>query len=121
MAAKRSGGPQRQTRGFRPGKEPAHLKKRMAKAQLGSDATWAQKKAVEALAGQSPQGVRKLVKKWSMILTVSALLLAASGFFLYAWSVPAGVAVHVLAALTRFIGYRIRKQGEGWAQTAGSL
>ena len=40
-------------KGFRPGKEPAHLKKKRAEAQLGSDASWAQKRTVEAVAGRS--------------------------------------------------------------------
>lgn len=121
MAARRRGGPQQQIKGFRPGKEPAHLKKRMAKAQLGSDATWAQKKAVEAFAGQSPQDVRKMVRKWSTILFAGAVLLAIGGFFLYAWAVPAGIAVHVLSAVMLFLGYRIRKQGDGLAEMARSL
>ena len=120
MAAKRRGGPQ-QMKGFRPGKEPAHLKKRMAKAQLGNDATWAQKKAVDAFAGQSPQDVKKMVQKWSMILFVGAVLLAVGGFFLYGWAIAAGVTVHVLSAVMLFLGYRIRKQGDGLAEIARSL
>jgi hypothetical protein len=121
MAAKRRGGPQRPVKGFRPGKEPAYLKKRRAKAQLGSDASWAQKKTVDALAGQSPQTVRKMVRKWSMILIAGALLLAVAGVFLYAWAVPAGVTVHVLSAVMFFLAYRVRKQGDGLADMARTL
>ena len=108
-------------KGFRPGKEPAHLKKRRAKAELGSDASWAQKKTIDALAGQSPQEVRKMVRKWSMILGAGGLLLAVAGVFLYAWAVPAGVTVHVLSAVMLFLANRIRKQGEGLAEMAGTL
>jgi len=109
------------TKGFRPGKEPAHLKKQMAKARLGSDATWAQKQTVEALAGRSPQDVRKMLRKWSLGLVVSTVLLAVLGVFLYRWSVAAGVVVHVLTAVLLFLAYRLRKKGGGLAELAESL
>jgi hypothetical protein len=125
MASNKGGGRpnrgQRATKGFRPGKEPAHLKKQLAKARLGSDASWAQKQTVEALAGKSPQDVRKMVRKWSLGLAVTAVLLTVLGVFLYSWSVPAGVVVHVLTAVLLFLAYRLRKQGGGFAELAGSL
>ena len=34
----------------------------------GKDASWAQKQAVDAVAGRSPQEVRKMVKTWSRTL-----------------------------------------------------
>ena len=40
---------QRPIKGFRPGKEPGHLKKQRAMARLGSDASWVQKQTVEAV------------------------------------------------------------------------
>lgn len=121
MAAKRRGGPQRSMKGFRPGKEPAHLKKQRAKAQLGKDASWAQKQTVDALAGRSPQEVQKMVARWSTGLLAGGLLLGIGGFFLYGWAVAAGVAVHIVSAVLLFFGYRIRKQGAGLAEMAGSL
>lgn len=121
MAAKKRGGRQRPVRGFRPGKEPAHLKKRRAKSQLGADASWAQKKAVDAVAGRTPQEVRAMVRKWSLVLMAAALLLAVAAVFLYGWSVPGGIAVHVVSAALLFLGYRVRKSGEGLAEMAGSL
>ncbi len=111
MAAKKQGGPRPAAKGFRPGKEPAHLKRQRAKAQLPKDATWAQKQAVEALSGRDPREVRRMVQMWSVGLIVAAVLLAVLGVFVYGWAVPAGVAVHVLAAVLLFLGVRLKRQG----------
>ena len=119
--AKKRRGPQPQMKGFRPGKEPAALKKRRAQAQLGSNASWGQKQAVEAVAGKSPQEVKAMVKRWSTMLFVSGGVLAVGGVFLYGWSTPAGIGAHVLAAVVLFLGYRLKKQGAGLAEMAGSL
>jgi hypothetical protein len=125
MAKKRggraSGGGQRPIKGFRPGKEPAHLKKQRAKAQLGGDATWAQKQAVEAVAGRSPQEVEAMVRRWSMIALALAVVLSVAGAFLYAWSVVAGVVVLVLALALFFLVFRIRKHGQGLVDMARSM
>ncbi len=108
-------------KGFRPGKEPAHLKKQMAKARLGSDASWLQKQTVEAVAGRSPQDVRAMVRKWRLALVAGALLLAVLGVFLYTWSVTAGVVVHVLTVGLLFLAYRLGRQGQRLAELAQSL
>ena len=119
-----SGGPgrgQRPIKGFRPGREPAHLKKQRAKAELGRDASWAQKQAVEAVAGRSPQEIEAMVRRWSLGALVVAVLLAAVGAFLYAWSPVAGIVVHVLALGGFFLAYRVRKYGQGLVEMARSL
>lgn len=125
MAKKRGGrgaaGGQRPMKGFRPGKEPPHLKKQRAKAQLGRDASWAQKQAVEAVAGRSPHEVEAMVRRWTMIALAVAVLLVVGGAFLYAWSTVAGVIVHVLALALFFLVYRIRKHGQGLVEMARSL
>lgn len=120
MAAKQRG-PQQSMKGFRPGKEPAHLKKRRAKAQLGSNASWGQKQAVEAVAGKSPKEVQAMVTRWSTGLFVATGVLSIGGVFLYGWSTPVGVTVHVCAALMAFLGFRLRKSGTGLVEMAGSL
>jgi hypothetical protein len=125
MAGKKGAGRgqsgQRPIKGFRPGKEPVGLKKQMAKARLGSDASWVQKKTVEAVAGKSPQEVQNMVRKWSVGLIVGAVLLAVLGVFLYAWSLAAGVVVHVVTVGLLFLAYRLGKQGRGLAELAQSL
>jgi len=120
MAAKRRGS-QPQMKGFRPGKEPAQLKKKRARAQLGSNASWGQKQAVEAVAGKSPQEVQSMVTRWSTTLFVGGGVLVVGGLLLYDWSTAAGVGAHVLAGVILFLGYRLRKQGPGLVEMAGSL
>ena len=114
-------GGQPPVKGFRPGKAPPHMKRQQAKARLGSDASWAQKQAVEAVAGRSPQEVQAMVRRWTTIALVVAVLLAAGGVFLYAWSTVAGVVVHVLALALFFLVFRIRKHGQGLVEMARSL
>ena len=122
--AKKSGGRQGgqpPIKGFRPGKAPPQLKKRQAKAALGSDASWAQKQTVEAVAGKTPQEVRAMVRKWSLGLTVAGVALVAGGVFLYRWALVAGIVVHLLAAGLLFLAWRVRKQSAGLEQIAQSL
>jgi hypothetical protein len=124
MARKGGGGGPRRgqpVKGFRPGKEPAHLKKQRAKAQLPRDASWAQRQAVEAVAGRSPQEVQAMVRKWMGGALVLAVLVTVAGAFLYAWSVVAGVVVHVLALGLFFLVFRLRKHGQGLVEMARSL
>jgi hypothetical protein len=121
MAPRKRGGQQRPVKGFRPGKEPAHLKKQRAKAQLGSDASWLEKQTVEAVAGRSPREVRSMLQRWSLGLIVAATLLAVSGVFLYAWATAAGIVVHVVAAVLAFLAYRLRKHGSKLVEMAESL
>ncbi len=114
-------GGQQPMKGFRPGKEPAHLKKQMAKARLGSDASWLQKQTVEAVAGRSPEAVRTMVRKWRVGVFAGAVLLAVLGVFLYGWSLTAGVVVHVLTVGLLFLAYRLGRQGQRLAELAQSL
>ncbi|MEM7414908.1 MAG: hypothetical protein AAF389_05375 [Gemmatimonadota bacterium] len=88
---------------------------------MGSDASWAQKQAVDAVAGRSPTEVRGMVKKWSTGLFAGAAVLGVAGAFLYGVAVPAGVVVHILAAACLFLGFRVRKSGQGLVDLAGSI
>lgn len=121
MGAKKRRDRQRPVKGFRPGKEPAHLKKKRAKARLGPDASWAQKQTVEAVAGRSPEEVRRMVRRWSLGLVIGGLILVVLGAALYGWSVPAGVAVHVVSLALLLLGYRVRKQGAALVEMADSM
>ena len=117
----RRGGGAGPVKGFRPGKAPPHLKRQQAKAQLGSDAGWAQKQAVEAVAGKSPEEVRAMVRKWMIAFFMGAVLLGLIGVLLYSWSVVAGVVIHIITAVLLVLGYRLRKQGDRLVQVAESL
>jgi len=108
-------------KGFRPGKAPAHLKKKHAKAQLGADAPWAQKQAVDLVAGRSPTEVRAMVKKWTLGLFAAAGVFGIGGFFLYGLWLPAGIVAHVIAVGLLVVGYRMTKSGKNLVELAGSL
>lgn len=112
------GGGRRPMDGFRPGKEPDHLRKRRAKARLGDDASWAQEKMIDAVGDQNPDEVRAMVKRWSRVLLGVAVGLAILGALLYGWSVIAGIAVHVLTLGVGFLWLRLRKQRSQLVQMA---
>jgi hypothetical protein len=119
---KKGRGPsQPRIKGFRPGKEPAHLRARQAKAQLGEDSSWAQKAMIDAVAGRTPEEVRTQVNRWSTIILVVAVVLVLGGGLLYLWAVPAGIAVHVLAAAALFLWFRLRRQQAGLVEMAKSV
>ncbi len=118
---KRGGRQQQRVKGFRPGKEPPHLQKQQAKAQLGKDATWSQKQTVEALAGRSPEEVQTMVGRWALGLLVAAVTLGVLGVVLYRWSIIAAVVVHVLAVAAVFLWYRLRRQREQFVKMAESF
>jgi hypothetical protein len=111
----------RPMKGFRPGKEPLHLKKQRARARLGSDATWLQKQTVEAVAGRSRIEVERIVRRWSLGLLAGAVLLGLLGGFLYTLAVVAGVLAHVVTVALLVLAYRVRKQGPTLVQMAESL
>lgn len=119
--SKSRGGARRPVKGFRPGKEPLHLKKQRARARLGGDATWLQKQTLEAVAGRSRLEVERIVRRWSLGLLAGAVLLALLGVFLYTWALVAGVLVHVVAVALLVLAYRIRKQGPALVKMAESL
>ena len=115
------GGRQQQVRGFRPGREPAQLRKRQAKAQLGDDANWAQKKLVETLGDKSPDEVRTMMGRWTAVLLTIAAVLALGGAFLYRWSVIAGVVVHMLAILVFVVWFQLRRKRAEFEKLAEML
>jgi Flp pilus assembly protein TadB len=107
---KRKGGGSAPIKGFRPGKEPAHLRKRAARARLGQDASWAQKQAVELVADRSPEEVRRMMMRWTVGLLAAAAALIIAGAFLYGWAIWAGLGLHLVAAVLLFLWYRMRRQ-----------
>jgi Flp pilus assembly protein TadB len=111
MARGRRGqGHQQPVRGFRPGKEPAQLRKQRAKQQLGTDANWAQKRLVESLAERSPEEARAMMRRWRMALLAAAVVLAILGLALYFWSIVAGIVVHVIAAAVLLFWFQLRRK-----------
>lgn len=115
------GGEGQSVRGFRPGHEPSHLQAQQARQELGSEAPWAQKQAVDLVAGRSPGEVEAMVTRWARIVLAVFVVLGVAGAFLYRWSIVAGVIAHVLAAATLFLWYRLRSQQPQLAEMARSM
>jgi Flp pilus assembly protein TadB len=112
------GGGQRPVKGFRPGKEPAHLRRQQAKAQLGKDATASQKRMVDLVSDRTPEEVHSMVNRWIGWMLAAALLLIVGGGVLYRWSMGAGVAVLVLAVVFLVFAYRMHRQRPGFVEAA---
>lgn len=117
---KKRGGPPggQPVKGFRPGKEPAYLRKQRAKEQLGQDAPRAQDRALDLVADRSPDEVRSLMSRWAVVLLVVGIALGIAGALLYDWSVAAGIVTHVLAAAAIFLWHRLRRQRDQLVELA---
>lgn len=116
----RGSGPQRPMKGFRPGKEPPEIKKRRAKQQFG-EVNAAQERLIEVFAERTPEESRVLMRRWRIALLAAALVLGILGAALYAWSIIAGVIVHVLAAIALFLGWRLHRQRDDLEAMANAV
>jgi Flp pilus assembly protein TadB len=112
MGRRRGQGPHQPIKGFRPGKEPPHLKKQRARQQFG-EVNSAQERLIEMFAERSPDESRAMLRRWRLGLLVAAIALAVIGVALYAWSVIAGIVVHVLAAIAFVLWWQLHRQREG--------
>lgn len=120
MGRRRGQGPQQHVKGFRPGKEPPQLRKKIAKQQFG-EMNAAQERMVELFAERSPEESRKLISRWkngSLLLgVVLSVLAVALGF----WSWIPGTIVAILAAVAFFVFLRMRSQQEGLEAMADAV
>jgi Flp pilus assembly protein TadB len=107
---RRGRGQQQSIKGFRPGREPAQLRRQRAQAHLGPDANWAQKRLVDALADRSPEEARGMLRRWRLGLMAGVIVLAAAGTLLYRWSVVGGILVHVVAAGLLALWFQLRRK-----------
>lgn len=98
-------------KGFRPGKEPPHLRKQQAKRELGQgNAT--QERLVEFFAARTPAESRTLLNRWRVGLLAGGLVLLVVGALLYGWSILVAVLVHLLAGIMLFLWFQLRRQRE---------
>lgn len=103
--------PQRPIKGFRPGKEPAPLKKKRAKERFG-DVGAAQERLIELFAERTPEESRALLRRWRIGLLAAAVVLAVAAVLLYTWSVVATVVAGVLAVVALVLWWRLHRQRE---------
>ncbi len=108
---RRGGGRQQPIRGFRPGKEPPHLRRQRAKAQLGPEANWAQKRLVDVLADRSPEEARAMLRRWRIVLLSATVVLVLLGVLLYVWGwTLVGVLVHVVAVVALLFWLQLQRK-----------
>jgi Flp pilus assembly protein TadB len=102
-------GPQRPVKGFRPGKEPPHIRKQQAKQQFANvDAR--QERLIEMFAERTPAEAKQLIRSWRNRLLAGAAVLGVLGAVLYVWSLIAGLIAHAIAAVVLFFGWRFHRQ-----------
>lgn len=120
MARQQPGGPQRHVKGFRPGKEPPHMRKQMAKQQFG-ELSPAQERMVEMFAERSPEEARGLIRRWRIGMLAAAIVLAVLAAGLFAWSWIPAVIVGILAVVALFLWLRLRSQSAELEKVADAV
>jgi hypothetical protein len=120
MGRRRGQGPQPQIKGFRPGKEPPQLRKKIAKQQFG-EMNAAQERMVELFAERSPDESRELIARWKNGSLLVGVVLSVLAVALGLWSWIAGTVVAVLAAVAFFVYLRLRSQQAGLEAMADAV
>ena len=115
---KQKGGSHQPIKGFRPGKEPAHLRKRQAKKDLGKDAPASQKKIIDLVAHKTPGQVHAMVTRWMRGAILLGALLVVAGYFLFGWHWLAGGGALLLAVVLFVLAWRMRGQRSNFVQIA---
>ncbi|MDT8369482.1 MAG: hypothetical protein RQ745_09770 [Longimicrobiales bacterium] len=98
-----------QMKGFRPGKAPPQLRKKMAKQQMGELST-AQERMVDLFADRSPEASRRLISRWITGTLIGGIALIVLSLLAWSWTWIAGVPVTLLAGGVLFSHLRLRKQ-----------
>ena len=118
--ARQGQGPQRPIKGFRPGKEPPQLRKRMARQQFG-DLSPTQERLVDVFAERTPDEARGLIRRWKNVLLGVAIVLAALAAILSTWSLVAAIIAGILAIVAFFLWWRLRRQSAELAAMADAI
>ena len=107
----RGGGRRGPVRGFRPGKEPPQIRKRIAMQQYG-EVSATQERLIEMFSQRSPEEAKRMMARWRVGLLAGAVALVLIGAGLYLWSLVAGLIVHALAVAVFYLWWRLRMQRE---------
>ncbi len=118
MSKKSRGGDRQPIKGFRPGKEPPHLRRKQAKDQLGKDASASQQKIIDLVAHRTPDEVHAMVTRWIWIASTFGVLNLVMGYFLFGWHWLAGGGAIVLAVVLFVLAFRMRGQRKNFVQIA---
>ncbi len=96
-------------KGFRPGKAPPKLKKKMMKQQL-PEMTATQERMLDLFADRSPEQSKKLIGRWVFWTMLGGIALTVLSLLAWQWSWIAGVPLTLLAGFTFFSHIRLRAQ-----------
>jgi len=96
-------------KGFRPGKAPKKLKKKMMKQQL-PEMTATQERMVDLFADRSPEQSRKLIARWLFWTLLGAVALTGLSLWAWQWSWIAGVPLTLAGGFAFFSHIRLRAQ-----------
>lgn len=112
--------PQQPMKGFRPGKEPPHLRRQQARQQFGKvDAK--QQRLIDMFADKSPEEARSMMRLWRVGLLAGAVVMSVLGALLFSWSVIAAVIAFVLAVVLFIVWMRLRQQREALEAIADAV
>jgi len=100
---------QRQVKGFRPGKAPPQLKKKMMKQQM-PEMSGAQERMVDLFADRTPEQSRKLIGRWLLGTLVGGIVLVVLSVLAWSWTWIAGVPLTLVAGFVLFSHIRLRAQ-----------
>jgi Flp pilus assembly protein TadB len=116
----RGGGRQGPVKGFRPGKEPPQIRKRLALQQYG-EVSATQERLIEMFAERSPEEAKRMMSRWRAGLLAGAVALVLVGAGLYLWTLVAGFIVHGLAVVAFYLWWRLRRQREALETMADTV
>jgi len=109
--ARHRGGGQGPVKGFRPGKEPPQIRKRMAMQQYG-EVSATQERLIEMFSERSPEEAKRMMARWRAGLLAGAVVLGLIGAGLYLWTLVGGLVVHGLAVVLLVLWWRLLRQRE---------
>lgn len=121
MARHGSGGGRRgPVKGFRPGKEPPQIRKRIAMEQYG-EVSATQERLIEMFSERSPEEAKRMMARWRAGLLAGGVALILVGAGLYLWTLIAGFIAHALALVAFFFWWRLRSQREALETMADTV
>jgi len=96
-------------KGFRPGKAPKKLKKKLMKQAL-PEMTATQQRMFDLFVERTPAESKKLIGRWLLGTLIGAIALTLLSLLAWQWSWIAGIPLTLAAGFTFFSHIRLRSQ-----------
>ena len=107
-------------KGFRPGKAPKDLKKKMMKQAL-PEMSGTQQRMFDLFVERSPEESRKLIRRWLMGTLIAGIVLTVLSILAWQWTWIAGVPLTLIAGFVFFSHIRLRAQREQLEEMADQV